>query len=187
MGWAGDLLNKVKKLDDHDSIVARIGKVGQKYTDPLAWIPGGIGEAYQNGLVKIADGSNAAFSKIGTSVDKYASKLDPMRQIPIVDKAADEINKRPVDAAAIAAGAYFGGSALGGMMGGDGSGAGSGGASDWQQWARMAGNSRQGGQQNNQGQDLQAELLRQQQETERLRQERERRTQLARQLLAPKN
>lgn len=92
------------------SPVARLGAVGQKYTDPLAWI---FGKKYTNLLTKIADKSNQIGAKVGKPLTKIDKTLNPVRRlIPAVDKVANWTEQKPADTAAIAAGAYFGGSAL---------------------------------------------------------------------------
>ena len=49
--------------DNSNSLVARIGQLGQKYTDPLAWI---FGRKYTDKLVDVADWSNKQFSSVAT-------------------------------------------------------------------------------------------------------------------------
>lgn len=106
------------------SFIARLGQLGQKYTDPLAWI---FGRKYTDKLVGIADFSNRQLSSVASRdpMIKLDKKYNPLQQIPAIKKAGDWTTAKPADAAAIAAGAYFGGAALGSAMGGSGGSAGS--------------------------------------------------------------
>lgn len=128
MSFFGDSLSG----DNSMSAVARLGQQGQKWTDPLAWI---LGDKYTNALVKLADKSNKGFSEIAKPAVKVDKAINPLRQIPAYDQFASWTEAKPVDTAAIAAGAYFGGSALGNMggtAGGPGGGSGGVGASGTQ-------------------------------------------------------
>lgn len=101
------------------SLIARLGALGQKYTDPLSWI---FGKSYRDKLIDVADFSNRQLSSVASRdpMIKLDRKINPLQQLPAFQKAADWTTAKPADTAAIAAGAYFGGSALGGLMGGGG-------------------------------------------------------------------
>lgn len=112
---------------NHKSLIARLGQLGQKYTDPLAWI---FGRKYTDKLVDIADFSNKQFSSVMKPFDKVDKTINPLRRynvVPAVNNVKDWVSNKPADATAIAAGAYFGGGALGDAFGG-GSGGGAGAA-----------------------------------------------------------
>lgn len=109
MSW-DEIFGNSTSADNSLSPVARLGAVGQKYTDPLAWI---FGKKYTDLLTKIADKSNAIGAKVGKPLTKIDKTLNPVRRlIPAVDQVANWTEQKPADTAAIAAGAYFGGSAL---------------------------------------------------------------------------
>lgn len=114
------------------SIVARLGQLGQKYTDPLAWI---FGRKYTDQLVNGADFSNKQFSSVVKPFDKVDQTINPVRRyVPAVNTVGNWIANKPADSLAIAAGAYFGAPALAGAMGG-GSGSGAAGTNSglWNQ------------------------------------------------------
>lgn len=109
---------------NHSSLIARLGQWGQKFTDPLAWV---FGRKYTDKLVDIADFSNKQFSSVMKPFDKVDQTINPFRRynvVPGVNNIKDWVANKPADAAAIAAGAYFGGGALGNMFGGMGNGGG---------------------------------------------------------------
>lgn len=99
---------------NHDSIVARIGQLGQKYTDPLSWA---FGKKYTDKLVDIGDFSNKQFSSAVKPFAKVDKTLNPLRRIGAFNKVADWTEQKPADTAAIIAGAYYGGTALGNSFG----------------------------------------------------------------------
>jgi hypothetical protein len=104
-------------MSDHKSFVARLGQIGQKYTDPLAWA---FGRKYTDKLVDIADFSNKAGSTLGRPLVKADKTLNPLRRIGAYNKVASWTEAKPADSGAIAAGAYFGAGALGGAGGAGG-------------------------------------------------------------------
>lgn len=104
-------------MSDHKSFIARLGQIGQKYTDPLAWA---FGKKYTDKLVDIADFSNKAGSTVGRPLVKADKTLNPLRRIGAYDKVASWTEAKPADTGAIAAGGYFGAGALGGAGGAGG-------------------------------------------------------------------
>lgn len=135
-GFLGDSVSGDNSL----SPVARIGALGQKYTDPLAWI---FGKKWTNFTTHLADESNKVLNKATKPLQKIDQKINPVRRfVPGVDKVASWTEHKPLDTAAIAAGAYFGGGALGNMRGGGGGGGAGGGQSaaqpmNWQDYMQQ--------------------------------------------------
>lgn len=116
MGFLSGLLDPTS----HDSSFSGIADTIQKYTDPVRWIPG-VGDAEGNFLnYTLPNATNKIGSKVLTPFDKVDETINPVRQIPIVDKIGDAVRARPGDALGMAAGAYFGGGALAGagLLGG---------------------------------------------------------------------
>lgn len=111
---------------DHSSIVGKIGKLGQKISDPLAWV---LGDDYTHLTSDVLpEKVNSGLSTAMKPFDKVDKTINPVRKIPIVDRLGNIIAAKPGDAAAIAAGAVFGGAAaLGGGGAGGVGGAGAGG------------------------------------------------------------
>lgn len=108
----------------HDTILGKWGGKIQKVTDPLAWIPG-FGDKYVEFVSeKIPSKVNKYGSKVMTPFDRIDETINPVRQIPIVDKIGDAVRSRPGDAAAVAIGSYFAAPAMAGAMGGGAAGAG---------------------------------------------------------------
>ena len=109
---------------DHSSIVGHLGKIGQKISDPLAWV---LGDKYTHLTSDVLpEKVNSGLSTVMKPFDKIDETINPVRKIPIVDRVGDIVKNKPGDAAALVAGAYFAAPALGG--GGAGGGAGSAGA-----------------------------------------------------------
>lgn len=110
---------------NHDSILGNFGKKFQKYTDPIAMIPG-VGDKWVNlTSVEIPRMSNTALSKVMTPFDKVDETINPVRRyIPAVDKIGDVVRDKPASALGTAAGAFFGGGALLGGLGAGGAGGG---------------------------------------------------------------
>lgn len=103
----------------HNSIVGALGAKGQKWTDPLAWLPGGLGSKWVDLTSnKIPGMVNSVGSKVMTPFDRIDETINPARRIPIVDRVGDAVRNRPGDAAAIAAGGYFAAPAAMGAVGG---------------------------------------------------------------------
>lgn len=110
---------------NHDSIVGNFGKKIQKYTDPLAMIPGGFGDKWTNlTSVEIPRMSNTALSKVIQPFDKVDETINPARKLGPVDKVSDLVRDKPASAIGTAVGAFFGGGALAGLGGAGGGGAG---------------------------------------------------------------
>lgn len=114
-----------KSGSNNKSFIARLGQLGQKYTDPLAWA---FGRKYTDRLVDIADLSNKAGSTVGRPFVKADKTLNPLRRIGAYDKVASWTEAKPGDTGAIAAGGYFAGGAAGGGAGSSGYAAGGSGA-----------------------------------------------------------
>lgn len=109
-----------KSGKNNKSFIARLGQLGQKYTDPLALA---FGRNYTDKLVDVADFSNKQFSTVVKPFAKVDKTINPIRRfnlIPGLNNVKDWTEAKPADTGAIAAGAYFGGSAL--LGGGNGSG-----------------------------------------------------------------
>jgi hypothetical protein len=110
-------------MSDHKSVIARLGQIGQKYTDPLAWA---FGRKYTDKLVDIADFSNKQLSSVVKPFAKVDKTLNPLRRfnvVPGVNKVKEWTEAKPADTGAIVAGGYFAGGALGGGAGSSGYGA----------------------------------------------------------------
>lgn len=121
MGLGSNVLSS----GNHDSILGNFGKKFQKYTDPIAWIPG-VGDKWVNlTSVEIPRMSNTALSKVVTPFDRVDETINPVRRyIPAVDKIGDVVRDKPASALGTAAGAFFGGGALLGGLGAGGAGGG---------------------------------------------------------------
>ncbi|WP_415830371.1 hypothetical protein, partial [Bordetella flabilis] len=115
MGLFDSLLGNSADGDNHQSPIGALGSFGQKYTDPLSWI---FGDKWTN-LVsnKIPELANSGISKVMQPFEKIDKTINPVRRIPIVDKAGDWIANKPVDTLGALAGAVYGGGALLGGMG----------------------------------------------------------------------
>lgn len=112
----------------HDSIFSGLAMKGQKFTDPLTWIPG-FGDKYSEFVSKtIPDKTNLVASKVMAPFDKVDQTINPVRKIPMVDKVSNAVAARPGDAIGEALGAFYGGGALlgAGALGGGGAAAGGG-------------------------------------------------------------
>lgn len=105
---------------NHDSILGNLGKKFQKYTDPLAMA---FGDKFVNlTSVEIPRMSNQALSKVVKPFDKVDETINPVRQIPVVDKVGDVVADKPASAIGTVVGAAFGGAALAGAAGAGGAG-----------------------------------------------------------------
>lgn len=123
-----DALSGITDSGNHDSILGNFGKQFQKYTDPIAMIPG-FGDKWTNlTSVEIPRMSNTALSKVVSPFDKVDETINPVRQIPIVDRIGDVVKDKPASAIGTAVGGVFAAPAVGGAMGIGGAGAGAGGA-----------------------------------------------------------
>jgi len=114
----------MSKWLDHSSIVGHLGKYGQKISDPLSWVTGGKWADLTSDV--LPEKVNSGLSTVMQPFEKVDKTINPVRRIPIVNRIGDIVASKPGDAAAIAAGAFFGGSAL--MAGAGGGAAGGGGA-----------------------------------------------------------
>lgn len=122
-----DALSGITDSGNHDSILGNLGKQFQKYTDPIAMIPG-FGDKWTNlTSVEIPRMSNTALSKVVTPFDRVDETINPVRQIPIVDKVGDVVRDKPASAIGTAVGSFFAAPAIGSAMGIGGAG-GAGGA-----------------------------------------------------------
>lgn len=102
------------------SPIAALGGIGQKYTDPLAWIGGDGYLKFINQTVPEA--TNKGLSTVISPFKKVDETINPVRWIGPVDDAFDWTEAKPADTIAAALGAYFGGGALLGAGGGGGAG-----------------------------------------------------------------
>jgi hypothetical protein len=115
----------MSKWLDHSSIIGKIGGYGDKYLNPISWITGGKSTKLTSTV--LPEKVNAGLSTVMKPFDKVDKTINPVRKIPIVNRAGDIIANKPGDALAITAGAVFGGgAALAGGAGGAGAGAGAG-------------------------------------------------------------
>lgn len=105
---------------DHSSIVGKIGGYGDKYLNPISWITGGKSTKLTSTV--LPEKVNSGLSAVMKPAEKIDKTINPVRKIKFIDHAQDIIAAKPGDAAAIAAGAFFGGSAA--LAGGAGGGAG---------------------------------------------------------------
>lgn len=105
---------------DHSSVLGKVGGKLQKWTDPIAMIPG-VGDKWVDLTSnKIPELTNKTLSKVMTPFDRIDETINPVRQIPIVDRIGDVVRDKPGDALGLAAGAYFAAPAIGGALGGSG-------------------------------------------------------------------
>lgn len=107
---------------NHASFLGHLGKYGQKISDPLAWIGG---DKWTHLTSDVLPGKvNEGLSHVMKPFEYVDKTINPVRKIPIVNRIGNIVAAKPGDAGAIAAGAYFGGSALLGAGGAGGAGAG---------------------------------------------------------------
>lgn len=125
----GALGNNIFGSGNHDSPLGNLGKRYQKYTDPIAMIPG-VGDKWVNlTSVEIPRMSNTALSKVITPFDRVDETINPVRRyITPVDKIGDVVRDKPASAIGTAVGSFFGGGALLGGLGAGGAGGGAGSA-----------------------------------------------------------
>lgn len=122
MGLFGNTLSS----SNHDSPVGMLGGKIQKWTDPIAWIPGGIGDKWVNLTShQIPDMTNKVISPVTEFGGKIDKAINPVRRIPIVNNVMSTAEAKPADATALALGGYFAAPAIAGAVGG-GAGAGAG-------------------------------------------------------------
>ncbi|OMG85390.1 hypothetical protein [Achromobacter xylosoxidans] len=108
---------------NHESIIGAFGAPIQKVTDPMAWLPGGLGDKWVDLTShKIPEMTNRVGSKVMTPFDRIDETINPVRQIPIVDRVGDVIRDKPGDAVGIALGGYFAAPAIAGAAGAGGAG-----------------------------------------------------------------
>lgn len=116
------LLDGILDSGNHDSILGNFGKQFQKYTDPIAMIPG-FGDKWVNlTSVEIPRLSNTALSKVVSPFDKVDETINPVRQIPFVDKIGDVVRDKPASAIGTVVGGIFAAPAIGGALGAGGAG-----------------------------------------------------------------
>lgn len=107
---------------DHSSVLGKIGGKLQKWTDPIAMIPG-VGDKWVDLTSnKIPELTNKTLSKVMTPFDRIDETINPVRQIPIVDRIGDVVRDKPGDAIGLAIGGYFAAPAIGGAAGAAGGG-----------------------------------------------------------------
>lgn len=117
------LLDGLFDSGNNESIIGAIGAPIQKYTDPLAWLPGGLGDKWVDLTShKIPELTNKVGSKIMTPFDRVDETINPVRRIPVVDRVGDVIRDKPGDAVGIAMGSLFAAPALAGAAGMGGAG-----------------------------------------------------------------
>lgn len=103
---------------DHSSVLGKIGGKIQKWTDPIAMIPG-VGDKWVDLTSnKIPELTNKTLSKVMTPFDRIDETINPVRQIPIVDRIGDVVRDKPGDALGLAIGGYFAAPAIAGAAGG---------------------------------------------------------------------
>lgn len=110
---------------DHSSILGKIGGYPDKYLNPISWITKGKSTKLTSTV--LPEKVNSGLSTVMKPFDKVDQTINPVRKIPIVNRAANITASKPGDALAIAAGSYFSAGALaGGGAGGGAGGAGGG-------------------------------------------------------------
>jgi len=123
MGLFGNTLS----ASNHDSPIGAIGGDIQKWTDPIAWIPG-VGDKWVNLTSnEIPKWTNEALSPVARIGGKIDQTVNPVRRIPAVNNVMSTVEAKPADAAGLAIGSYFAAPAVAGAFG---SGAGGGAAGD---------------------------------------------------------
>lgn len=129
MGVLANLTGGASSGDNHRSPIGAIGGKIQKWTDPIAWIPG-VGDKWVDLTSnKIPEKTNRVLSKVMQPFEKIDKAINPVRQIPAVDNVGNWIAQKPADTLAMAMGAMAGGAALAGAgAGGAGGAAGTAGA-----------------------------------------------------------
>lgn len=120
MGLFGNTLDS----SNHESPVGMLGAKGQKWTDPLAWLPGGLGTKWVNltshEIPKMTNEVISPVTEFGGRIDKA---VNPVRRIPAVDNVMNTIEAKPADAIGTAVGAYFAAPVIAGAFGSGGAGA----------------------------------------------------------------
>lgn len=85
---------------DHSSVIGKLGGKIQKFTDPIAMIPG-VGDKWVDLTSnKIPTATNKVLSKVMTPFDRIDETINPVRKIPIVDQ--DQIDSPGADPASAA-------------------------------------------------------------------------------------
>jgi hypothetical protein len=113
---------------NHDSPIGAIGGQIQKYTDPIAWIPG-LGDKWVDLTShKIPKMLNTAISPVTQAVGQVDKTINPLRKIGFVDNVMNTVEAKPADAIGLAIGSYFAAPAIAAAAGGGGAGAGGAGA-----------------------------------------------------------
>lgn len=111
---------------DHSSIVGHWGSYGDRLLNPLSWATNGKWTDWTSNV--LPEKVNSGLSHVMQPFDWVDQTVNPVRKIPIVNRAADIIKAKPGDSLALAAAAFFGGEAALGGAGGAGAGAGGGAA-----------------------------------------------------------
>lgn len=125
-GMFGDTLSAANA----SSPIGQVGGKIQKWTDPLAMIPG-FGDKWVDWTSKdIPKATNQVLQPVVKPFAEIDKTINPARRIPFVDKVSSVAEAKPGDAIGMAIGSYFAAPALAGAMGGaaGGSGAAAGGA-----------------------------------------------------------
>jgi hypothetical protein len=110
---------------DHSSILGKIGGYGDKYLNPISWITGGKSTKLTSTV--LPEKVNSGLSTVMKPFEKVDKTINPVRRIPIVNRAGDIIASKPGDALALVAGAIAGSAALGGGSAAGGAGGAGGG------------------------------------------------------------
>jgi hypothetical protein len=119
MGLFGNTLD----ASNHESPVGAVGGRIQKWTDPLAWLPGGLGDKWVDLTShKIPKVTNEILSPVAQLGGKVDQTINPLRRIPIVNNVMNTVEAKPADAIGTAVGAYFAAPVLAGAAGAAGGG-----------------------------------------------------------------
>ncbi len=107
---------------NHESPVGKFGGKIQRWTDPMALI---FGDKWVDLTSrKIPEWSNRTLSKVVKPFDKVDKAINPVRQIPIVDKVSNVVADKPASAIGTVVGGMFALPAMAGAAGGAAGGAG---------------------------------------------------------------
>lgn len=118
MGTFGDTLS----TDNASSPIGKIGGRIQRWTDPIAMIPG-FGDKWVDWTSKdIPKATNQVLQPVVKPFAEIDKTINPARRIPIVDNLSNLAEAKPGDAIGTAIGTFFTGGALGGALGGAGAG-----------------------------------------------------------------
>lgn len=124
MGLFGGLFGDSLDTGNALSPLGALGGKIQKWTDPIAWIPG-LGDKWVDLTSnKIPELSNKALRPITKPLNEFDKTVNPLRKIPMVNNVAELAHAKPADSIGLAIGSAFTGGALSGALGGASSGAG---------------------------------------------------------------